>query len=55
MLEARGGRREELPHAPMPEAKGSIGRSNPTTEAGGGGRGTNLTSKEPWLRGCRRA
>ena len=40
--EVRGGGREELPHAPMPEARG-------------GGGGSNPTFKEPWLRGRRRA
>ena len=40
--EVRGGSQEELPHAPTPEARG------------GGGR-TKRTSKEPWLRGRRRA
>ena len=39
MPEARDGGREELPHAPMPEARG-------------GRRGSNPMSKEPWL--CRR-
>ena len=37
-----GPRLEELPHAPMPEARG-------------GGGGSNPTFKEPWLRGRRRA
>ena len=40
--EVRGIGREELPHAPMPEARG-------------GRRGSNPTSKEPWLRRRRRA
>ena len=39
-MEARGGRREELPHPPRlphPHARGAR-RSNPTPEARGGGR-----------------
>ena len=40
--EVRGSCREELPHAPKPEARAEARR-------------TNLTSKEPWLHGRRRA
>ena len=36
--EVRGSGREEIPHAPKPEARGAAGRSNPTLEARGGGR-----------------
>ena len=54
--EARSDRREELPHAPKPEARGhgqeeKPPRPRPGTVAGK----TNPTSKEPWLRGRRRA
>ena len=38
----RGSGLEELPHAPKPKAKGDGWEDNPT-------------SKEPWLRGRRRA
>ena len=40
--EVRGGGREELPHAPSPRPGAVAGRTNPK-------------SKEPWLRGHRRA
>ena len=40
--EVRGGCREEIPHAPSPRPMAAAWRSNPT-------------SKEPWLRGLRRA
>ena len=40
--EVREGGQEELPHVPTPKARAAAGRSNPM-------------SKEPWLRGCRRA
>ena len=36
--EVRGGGREELPHAPMPEARGSGQKEQPTPEARGGSR-----------------
>ena len=42
MSEVRGVSQEELPHAPMPEARGGGGRTNPK-------------SKERWLRGPKRA
>ena len=50
--EARGGGREELLHAPMPEARGGGQEEQPTPEARGGDERTYL---EPWLRGRRRA
>ena len=40
--EVRGGVQEEIPHAPSPRPGAVVGRTNPT-------------SKEPWLRGRRRA
>ena len=40
--EVRSGGREELPHAPSPRPGAVAGRTNPK-------------SKEPWLRGHRRA
>ena len=40
--EVRGGGREEIPHAPSPRPGAAAGTTNPM-------------SKEPWLRGCRRA
>ena len=40
--EVRGSNREELSHAPSPRPGAAAGRTNPT-------------SKEPWLRGHRRA
>ena len=35
MSEVRDGDREELPHAPMPEARAAAGRSNPSPRSGG--------------------
>ena len=55
MAEVRGGGREELPHAPMPESRGGGREEQPTPEARGAARRTNPMSKEPWLRGRRRA
>ena len=43
--EARGGGRQELPHAPTP----------PSRRPGAAAARTNPSSKEPWLRGRRRA
>ena len=40
--EVRGGGQEEIPHAPSPRPGAAGGRTNPT-------------SKEPWLRGHRKA
>ena len=45
--EVRGGRPEELPHAPTPEARGGGREEQPTPEA----RGSHERSyPEPWLR-----
>ena len=38
MSEVRGSSWEEIPHAPSPRPRAAAGRSNPTTEARGGGR-----------------
>ena len=38
LSEVRGGGREEPPHAPTPEARGSGREEQPTPEARGGGR-----------------
>ena len=50
---AAAGRRYPTPLSPRPRA--AVGRSNRTTEAGAVAGRTNPTSKEPWLRGHRRA
>ena len=54
--EVRGHGWEELPHAPTPEARGS-GREEqtPCQKPGAVAGRTNPMSKEPWLRGRRRA
>ena len=48
-----GGR--SYPTPPCPRPRVAAGRSNPTPEARSSGREYNPTSKEPWLRECRRA
>ena len=53
--EVRGGSREELPHAPIPEARGGGGGPTPRLRPGVAASRTNPTSKEQWLRGHRRA
>ena len=56
--EIRGNGREEIPHALKPEARGDGRRSYPTPlspRPGAAVGRTNPTSKEPWLRGHRRA
>ena len=40
---------------PSPRPGVAAGRSNPMPEARVAAGRTNPTSKEPWLRGCRRA
>ena len=50
--EVRGGGREELPHAPMPEARGGCREEQPMPEARGG---DERSYPEPWLCGRRRA
>ena len=53
---ARGGRREELPQAPNTRGQGQQpGGATPRPRPGAVAGRTNPTSKEPWLRGCRRA
>ena len=53
--EVKGSSREELPHAPMPEARGGGQEEQPRLEAGAVAGRTNPTSKELWLCRCRRA
>ena len=53
--EVWGGGPEELPHAPMPEARGGGQEEQPRPEAGAVAGRTNPRSKELWLRGHRRA
>ena len=52
--EVRGNRREELPHAPKPQARGGRG-AMPCPRPGAVAGRTNPTSKKPWLRRHRRA
>ena len=71
MSEVGGGCREEISHTPSPRPGQQVGGATPHLQARGQGqrrggattrprpgavaRRTNLTSKELWLRGCRRA
>ena len=54
--EVRGSGREELPHAPKPEARGEGWTGYPMPSCprpGVEARRSNPISKEPWLHGCR--
>ena len=67
--EVRGGGWEELQHAPTPKTRGGsreelplaqgqgqqLGAANPRPSPGAATGRSNPTSKERWLRGCRRA